>query len=103
MEVSYSGITVDVNEEGFLTDLDQWTKDVASEIAKNEGVGELTDKHWEVIQYLQDQYRNEARLSIRSIGKSGVVDIKQFYQLFPDGPLKKAAKIAGIPKPASCI
>ncbi len=103
METNYAGVTVEVNEEGYLLNLDQWDKNIAIEIAKAEEVGDLTDKHWEVIQYLQDQYRKEARLSIRSIGKSGVVGIKDFYQLFPNGPLKKAAKIAGIPKPASCI
>ena len=52
---------------------------------------------------LVEQYRNEVPLSIRKVGKSGVVDIKQFYALFPGGPLKKASRIAGIPKPASCI
>ncbi len=103
MDVVLAGANVDVNEEGYLMDLSQWNEDIAKEISMNEEVGELTDKHWEVIQYLQDQFRKEARLSIRSIGKSGVVSIKEFYGLFPNGPLKKASKIAGIPKPASCI
>lgn len=103
METTIAGANVNVNEEGYLTDLSQWNKEIAQEIANNEGVGQLTDRHWEVLRYIQDQYRDEARLSIRSIGKSGVVNIKEFYELFPEGPLKKASKIAGIPKPASCI
>lgn len=103
METVIAGKTIEVNEEGYLIDLKQWDRDVAREIAGNEGVGPLTDRHWEVLAYIQDQYRQDARLSIRSIGKSGIVDIKEFYELFPDGPLKKASKIAGIPKPASCI
>jgi tRNA 2-thiouridine synthesizing protein E len=103
MEVTYAGVNIDVNEEGYLTDLNQWNENVAREIAASEEVGELTEKHWEVIGYIQDQYRNEARLSIRSIGKSGITTIKEFYQLFPGAPLKKASKISGIPKPASCI
>jgi len=103
MEATLANKTISVNEEGYMTDLSQWDKDVAIEIAAGEGIAELTDKHWEVIQFLQDQFKAEARLSIRSIGKSGVVNIKEFYALFPDGPLKKASKISGIPKPASCI
>jgi len=102
MEKTYAGINVDCNEEGYLTNLDQWNKEIGLEIAKEEGIT-MTDKHWEVIAYLQDQYRKEIPLSIRKVGKSGVVSIKEFYQLFPKGPLKISSKIAGIPKPVSCI
>lgn len=94
--------TIDVNEEGYLIDFSQWDKDVAIEIAKEEGIT-LTDKHWEVIKYLQEAHKNEISLTIRKVGKSGIVDIKELYALFPEGPLKKATKIAGIPKPVSCI
>jgi tRNA 2-thiouridine synthesizing protein E len=102
MEKVYAGKTVSVDKDGYLTDLSQWNKEIAMEIAKEEGV-ELTDKHFEVLTYLQEQQRKEVALSIRSIGKSGVVDIKQFYELFPKGPLKISSKMAGIPKPKSCI
>ena len=102
MEKVYAGKTVSVDKDGYLTDLSQWNKEIAMEIAKEEGVV-LTDKHFEVLSYLQDQQRKEVALSIRSIGKSGVVDIKQFYELFPKGPLKISSKMAGIPKPKSCI
>jgi len=102
MEKVYAGKTVSVDKEGYLTDLSQWNKEIAMEIAKEEGV-ELTDKHFEVLTYLQDQHKKEVALSIRTIGKSGVVDIKQFYELFPKGPLKISSKMAGIPKPKSCI
>ncbi len=101
-ERTYAEINIDCNEEGYLTDLDQWNKDVAMDIAVEEGI-ELQEKHWEVLDYIQDQYRKEVPLTIRKIGKSGIVDIKTFYQLFPGGPLKKASRIAGIPKPVSCI
>ncbi|MCF8276406.1 MAG: TusE/DsrC/DsvC family sulfur relay protein [Flavobacteriales bacterium] len=97
-----AGVEVNVNQEGYLTDLNQWTKEIALEIAKNEEVN-LNDKSWEVISWLQEQYRNENPLTIRKVGKSGITDIKEFYELFPNGPLKKAAKIAGIPKPVGCI
>lgn len=102
MEKEIAGCTVSVNEEGYLTALDQWNREIAEALAAEEGVG-LTEQHWEVIQFLQDRYRAGEALSIRSIGKHGPVDIKQFYALFPDGPLKKASRIAGIPKPASCL
>lgn len=102
MEQTIAGKTVDVNEQGYLTDYTQWSKEIGLEIAKNEGI-EMTDKHWEVIDYLRDQEKKEVALTIRKIGKSGVVDIKEFYSLFPKGPLKVSSKIAGIPKPKSCI
>ena len=102
MDKQVAGLDISVDAEGYLTDLTQWTREVALEIAKEEGV-ELTDQHWPVIDYIQDSFRNGRSLSIRSIGKQGPVSIKEFYALFPDGPLKKASKIAGIPKPASCI
>lgn len=103
MEKSINGKNIQVNEEGYLTDFSQWDKEIAVTIAKEEGVGDLTPDHWKIIDYLQDQHKKEIPLSIRKIGKSGVVDIEKFYALFPQGPLKKATKIAGIPKPASCI
>lgn len=102
MEMTYAEVSVNVNEEGYLTDLAQWTKEVGLDIAKSENI-EMTDDHWKVIDYLQEQFRNEVALSIRKIGKSGVVNIKEFYQLFPNGPLKISSKIAGITKPVSCI
>lgn len=102
MEKIIAGKQVKVNEEGFLTDHSQWDHNVAHELAKEEGI-ELTDQHFNVLNYLQEQHKNEVPLTIRKVGKSGVVDIKGLYSLFPGGPLKKSSKIAGIPKPASCI
>ena len=102
MEKVIAGKNIAVNAEGYLTDFSQWDKDVALEIAKESNV-EMTDRHWEVIKYLQDEHKNQVPLSIRKIGKSNVVDIKEFYALFPQGPLKTTTKIAGIPKPASCL
>jgi len=102
VEKVYGELCVTCNEQGYLTDLNQWTKEVGSEIAKEENI-DMTDRHWDVIDFLQDQCRKESPLSIRKIGKSGVVSIKEFYQLFPKGPLKISSRIAGIPKPVSCI
>ncbi len=97
-----AGQEIQLNDQGYLTDLSQWNKSVAQEIAKEEQI-ELKDDHWKVLDFLQNQHKQEVPLTIRKVGKSGVVDIKEFYALFPGGPLKKASRIAGIPKPASCI
>jgi len=99
---SYAGVTVDVNEEGYFTNPSQWTKEIAVEIA-NEVDLVLTDQHYAIIEFLRKRFIAGDALSIRSINHSGVIDVKTFYQLFPGAPLKKATKIAGIPKPTSCI
>ena len=98
----YAGVCINCNEQGYLTDFGQWNKDIGTDIAKEEQIT-MTEKHWEVVYYIQDQYKQEVPLTIRKIGKSGVVTIKEFYQLFPKGPLKVSSRISGIPKPASCI
>lgn len=95
-------IELNVNDEGYLQDFSQWTKEIGIELAKEHDI-ELKDKHWEVINYIQEQVAANKPLSIRGIKKSGVIDIKQFYALFPGGPLKVSTKIAGVPKPKSCI
>ncbi|HRJ28585.1 MAG TPA: TusE/DsrC/DsvC family sulfur relay protein [Cyclobacteriaceae bacterium] len=100
--LTLAGTSVDVNAEGYLTNMDQWTPELAREMAAQVNI-ELTDKHFEVIHWLREKQREGVQLSIRKIGNSGLVDIKQFYALFPGGPLKISSKLAGIPKPASCI
>jgi TusE/DsrC/DsvC family sulfur relay protein len=99
---TFAGVTVDVNEEGYFTNPSQWTKEIAVEIAKESEIV-LTDQHYAIIEWLRNRHLGGEMLSIRSINHSGVIDVKTFYQLFPGAPLKKATKIAGIPKPASCV
>jgi tRNA 2-thiouridine synthesizing protein E len=102
MERMIEGKTIAVNEEGYLTDFKQWDKTIAEVLAAEAEIA-LTPRHWQVLEYLQKEHNNQVALSIRRIGKSDIIDIKDFYQLFPNAPLKTATKIAGIPKPASCI
>ena len=102
MEKMIAGNNITVNEEGYLTDFTQWNEKVGEALAVEANIP-LSPRHWEILKYLQDEHKNQVALSIRRIGKSGVTDIKEFYQLFPNAPLKTATKIAGIPKPASCI
>ena len=102
MEQVIAGKSITVNDEGYLTDFSQWDSQIGEALAAQANIT-LTPRHWEVLTYLQNEQKNGVALSIRRIGKSDVVDIKEFYQLFPVAPLKTATKIAGIPKPASCI
>jgi len=102
MVLEVNNNAVNMGEDGYMTDLGQWNEEVAQAIATEEGIA-LTDRHWTVLAYLQDQFRNDVPLTIRKMGTSGVTNIKEFYDLFPGGPLKKATRIAGIPKPKSCI
>lgn len=102
MEKTIAGYPLTVNEEGYLTDFTQWNQQIGTALAEEANIT-MTPRHWEVIAYLQGEFKNDVPLSIRKIGKSNVVDIKEFYQLFPIAPLKTASKIAGIPKPVSCI
>jgi len=96
------GKAIEVNEEGYLITSNDWNKDVATDLAKEEDI-DLTDTHFAVLEFLRDKAAAGDTITIRSVGKSGIIDIKQFYKLFPKGPLKKASKIAGISKPSSCV
>jgi len=97
-----ANVEIKLTEDGYLKDMSQWNEEIAKEIAKELNI-ELTDKHFEVLNYLRDKTSAGETLTIRKVGKSGIVDIKTLYKLFPKGPLKFAAKIAGIPKPTSCV
>jgi tRNA 2-thiouridine synthesizing protein E len=103
MTKTIAGTEVEVNEEGYLTDMSQWNEAIANVIAEEEGIGPLAEGHMKVINYLREQQAKGASITIRSMGKSGVVTTKELYDLFPGGPLKKSSKIAGIPKPVGCI
>jgi dissimilatory sulfite reductase related protein len=101
---TYADIPVDVNDEGFFIDPSQWTEDIAAQIAVAEGITELTDRHWQVIKFMRHEYETkDTGPTVRVLGKTSGVTIKELYQLFPKGPAKIAAKIAGIPKPRGCI
>lgn len=93
---------IDVNEEGYLVEFSQWTKEIGECIAGECDI-KMTDNHWEVVDWIQEKVNEGTALSIRGIKKSGVIDVKKFYALFPGGPLKISTKIAGVPKPKSCI
>ena len=99
-----AGTPVDVNEEGFLTDPSQWNEEIATELARREGIDPMTDRHWEVVRFMRTEYEATGTgPTVRVLGKTSGVPVKELYQLFPKGPAKLAAKLAGIPKPRGCI
>jgi TusE/DsrC/DsvC family sulfur relay protein len=96
--------TIAVDPEGFLLDHEEWTRDLAEEIAHENGIPELTPRHWQVVEFMRKRFLDTGTApSIRALGKESGVPIKELYELFPKGPAKLAAKIGGIPKPRGCI
>ncbi len=101
---TYAGKQVSVTDEGFFIDPAQWTPEMAAQIASGEGITDLTDRHWQVIKFMRHEYETKgAGPTVRILGKASGVSVKELYELFPKGPAKIAAKIAGIPKPRGCI
>jgi tRNA 2-thiouridine synthesizing protein E len=99
----YRGHQVTLNEEGFMTDAAQWTPDVGEAIAEEVGV-RLTPDHWKVIAFCREDAAREGQPpGLRRISKLSGVGTKELYALFPKGPGKLAARIAGLPKPHGCV
>lgn len=96
--------TIELDAEGFFAQPGQWSEAMVPELARREGIEELTDDHWKVIRFMRSEFETKGSgPSVRVLGKTSGVSIKELYQLFPGGPAKTAAKIAGIPKPRGCI
>ena len=102
--LTLEGTPVDLDAEGFFLKPEQWTPEMAEEIARASGIEPLTDRHWLVLDFMRTTYLETGSApTIRTLGKASGVPIKELYGLFPKGPAKLAAKIAGIPKPRGCI
>jgi len=98
-----NGVTLDVNEEGYMTNHAQWNRQVAAALAQEIGIC-LTDAHWKVLDFIERDFKEKGVVpGMRRMNKIGNIPTKDLYALFPDGPIKKAAKISGYPKPASCV
>jgi TusE/DsrC/DsvC family sulfur relay protein len=99
-----AGVTVDLDAEGFMTDASQWTKEIAEEIARQNGIDPLTDRHWEVIDFCRrDNEEKGTPPTVRRITKGTGIPTREIYQLFPKGPGILASKISGLTKPKGCI
>jgi len=104
MTMTMERLEVELNDEGFFVHPEQWTEEMVPELARREGLDELTDAHWKVIRFMRSEYLEKGTgPTVRVLGKSSGVSVRELYQLFPKGPAKVAAKIAGIPKPRGCI
>jgi TusE/DsrC/DsvC family sulfur relay protein len=101
---TFGSTDVELNDEGFFVHPEQWTEDMAPDLARREGIDPLTDLHWKVIRFMRQEYFDKGTgPTVRVLGKTSGVSVKELYQLFPKGPAKVAARIAGIPKPRGCI
>lgn len=97
------GITLDVDEEGFLTDPMEWNEDLAVVLAHQIGI-ELTDEHWQAIRFVRLDFAGQGETAtLRRISVVGGIPIKTLFRLFPQKPAKKLAYVAGLPKPHGCV
>ncbi len=104
MGTMIAGKPIELDADGNLANRNDWNEDMARDLAVQEGILELTPQHWAVINFMRDVFEKEGDApSIRRLTKESGVDTKTLYQLFPKGPAKRAAKIAGLPKPKGCI
>ncbi len=110
MAYQLNGTTFEADEEGYITDISLWSRELAELIAKDENI-EMSDDHWEVVNFLRNYYEEyqiapAIRVLTKAVKKSMGPDkgnSKYLYELFPYGPAKQACKIAGLPKPTGCI
>ena len=97
------GHDVHVNDEGFLTDPDEWSEELAVTLAAQIGI-QLTDAHWTVLRFLRQDYSSQGETpTIRRVSTAGGIPVKELFTLFPQKPAKKMAYIAGLPKPHGCV
>ena len=108
--LDFQGKQYEIDEDGYLVNLDEWNKDLAGHIAILEEV-EMTEAHWEVVNFLRDYYQKYQiapmiKILVKEIGKvmgPEKGNTKYLYELYPGGPAKQACKIAGLPKPTGCV
>jgi TusE/DsrC/DsvC family sulfur relay protein len=97
-------VSIEVDEDGFIQQPDLWNQTVAAALGTTEGVENLTEEHWKVVNYLRDYYlKFGVAPMIRKLCKETGFDLKKIYALFPSGPAKGACKVAGLPKPTGCV
>lgn len=103
-EINVNGTAFEVDEDGFLVNLDDWTEEMAVFLAKEEGVEELSEDHWKLINYLRGYFKDYGIAPmVRKMTKESGYSLKEIYDLFPSGPAKGACKVAGLPKPTGCV
>ena len=97
-------VSIEVDEDGFMQEPEDWNKDVAMALATTEGVDDLTEEHWKLVDYLRNYYvQFGVAPMIRKLCKETGFKLNKIYELFPSGPAKGACKVAGLPKPTGCV
>ncbi len=100
----HADIKIEVDEDGFMEEPEEWTEAIASALAGTEGVDEMTEDHWKVVNYLRDYYvKFGIAPMIRKLCKETGFPLKRIYELYPSGPAKGACKVAGLAKPTGCV
>ena len=98
-----AGRDVHVDDEGFLTEYDEWDEDLAKVLATNINL-DLTDDHWKAIRFVREDFKAQGETpTVRRIASVGGIDTKTLFQLFPKKPAKKVSYVAGVPKPHGCV
>ena len=98
-----AGHEVHVDEEGFMTEFEEWSEEMANGLATNIGI-DLTDRHMEAIRFLREDFQAQGVTpTLRRVSTEGGIPTKELFQLFPKKPAKKMAYIAGLPKPVGCV
>jgi tRNA 2-thiouridine synthesizing protein E len=97
-------LRVAIDDKGYLTDFDSWTREIAVALARTEKIEELTPAHWGVIEFLR-RYQAEHGVApmIRVLCRETGLKLQEIYELFPNGPAKGACRVAGLPRPDSCV
>jgi TusE/DsrC/DsvC family sulfur relay protein len=103
-QLELAGHMYEVDDNGFLQEPEKWTEDVARAYAARDGVTELTEQHWTVINYLREYYLEYGICPmVKKLTKRTGTSLKQLWELFPQGPAKSACKWAGVPRPTGCV
>lgn len=98
-----AGYDVQINDEGFLTEYDEWNEEIGAVLAENIGVT-MTDEHWALIKWLREDYKEKGETATtRRVQTVGGFPTKQQFQMFPKKPAKKMSYVAGLPKPHGCV
>ena len=101
---THGSVSIDVDEDGFMQEPDKWNEEIAKALATTEGVNELTEEHWKLVNYLRNYFLQfGVAPMIRKLCKETGFDLKKVYALFPSGPAKGACKVAGLAKPTGCV
>ena len=102
--VEVKGKKIELDEDGFLENPDDWSNDMVEYFAAQEDVSSLTENHWNVINYLRDYFQKfGVAPMVRKLCKDTGFSLKEIYEMFPSGPAKGACKLAGLPKPTGCV